>query len=94
MIAGSPHQSPTLRERAGYPASEQGGVVYKSVIDVDENGTEAAAATAVEVGVTSAPMNPFEMAVNRPFLFLIRHEPTDTVLFLGRVVDAAAGRSE
>ena len=61
---------------------------------MDENGTEAAAATAVEVGVTSAPMNPFEMTVNRPFLFLIRHEPTDTVLFLGRVVDAAAGRSE
>ena len=69
-------------------------VLQKSVIDVDEKGTEAAAATAVEVGVTSAPLNPFEMTVNRPFLFLIRHEPTDTVLFLGRVVDAAAGRSE
>jgi serpin B len=67
-------------------------VLQKSVIDVDEQGTEAAAATAVEVGVTSVPLNPFEITVNRPFLFLIRHGPTDTVLFLGRVVDAAAGR--
>jgi serpin B len=69
-------------------------VLQKCVIDVDENGTEAAAATAVEVGVTSAPLNPFEMTVERPFLFLIRHKPTNTILFLGRVVDAAAGRSD
>ncbi|WP_423746766.1 serpin family protein (plasmid) [Haladaptatus sp. SPP-AMP-3] len=69
-------------------------VRQKSVIEVDENGTEAAAATAVEVGVTSAPLNPFEMTVDRPFLFLIRHKPTNTVLFLGRVVDPTAGRSD
>ncbi|GKZ16397.1 serpin family protein [Haladaptatus sp. T7] len=69
-------------------------VRQKSVIEVDEDGTEAAAATAVEVGVTSAPLNPFEMTVDRPFLFLIRHKPTNTVLFLGRVADPTAGRSD
>ena len=47
---------------------------------MDEKGTEAAAATAVEV-VATAPLNPFEMTVNRPFLFLIRHEPTETRFF-------------
>ena len=67
---------------------EIGDVFHKSYIDVDEKGTEAAAATAVTVVDTSAPMNPFEMVVDRPFLFLIRHEPTGTTLFLGRIVDA------
>lgn len=66
-------------------------VHHKSYITVDEEGTEAAAATAVEVSATSAPLDPFEMVVDRPFLFLIRHKPTDSTLFLGRVVDAADG---
>ncbi len=68
---------------------EIGNVFHKSYIDVDEEGTEAAAATAVTVVATSASLNPFEMVVDRPFLFLIRHKPTGTTLFLGRIVDAA-----
>ncbi|MCO8256082.1 serpin family protein [Haladaptatus sp. AB618] len=63
-----------------------GDVFHESYIDVGEKGTEAAAATAVKVVATGAPANPFEMTIDRPFLFLIRHKPTDTTLFLGRVV--------
>ncbi|WP_458190962.1 serpin family protein [Haladaptatus sp. NG-WS-4] len=65
-------------------------VPHKSFVAVDEEGTEAAAATAVEVRASGAALNPFEMTVNRPFCLLIRHRPTDTALFLGRVIDANA----
>ncbi len=62
-------------------------VLHKATITVDEEGTEAAAATAVIIGVTSAmPEDPISLVVDRPFLFLIRHQPTNTVLFMGRVV--------
>lgn len=62
-------------------------VVHEGFISVDEDGTEAAAATAVVVGVTSAPSLNIELTVDRPFLFLIRDEKTGAVLFMGRVVD-------
>jgi serpin B len=61
-------------------------VFHKAYIKVDEEGTEAAAATAVIMTLTSAPANPIELRVDRPFLFLIREHQTDTILFLGRVV--------
>ncbi|SDM03580.1 serpin B [Halogranum gelatinilyticum] len=70
-----------------------GDVIHEAFVGVDEKGTEAAAATAVTVETTSAevdPPEPFEMTVDRPFLFAIRHRETDAILFLGRVVDAAA----
>lgn len=69
-----------------------GDVQHEATVTVDERGTEAAAATGVEVVLVSAPANPWEMVVDRPFLFAIRHRPTGTVLFLGRVVDAAAAQ--
>jgi serpin B len=72
-----------------------GDVIHKSFVGVDEKGTEAAAATAVTMETSSAEVNPpkpFEMTVDRPFLFAIRHRETDAVLFLGRVVDAAAAQ--
>lgn len=63
-------------------------VVHKTHIAVDEHGTEAAAATAVGPGAgATPPENPFEMTVNRPFVFLIRDRETESVLFLGRVID-------
>ncbi len=62
-------------------------VIHEAFISVDEEGTEAAAATAVIVGVTSAPMDPVELTVDRPFLFAIRDTETGALLFLGRVVD-------
>jgi serpin B len=61
-------------------------VVHEGFISLDEAGTEAAAATAVIVGRTSAP-EPATFIADRPFLFAIRDKPTGAVLFLGRVAD-------
>jgi serpin B len=63
-------------------------VLQKATITVDEEGTEAAAATAVIVGVESAPIGePISLVIDRPFLFFIQHQPTGTILFMGRVVE-------
>ena len=62
-------------------------VFHKAFVSVDEEGTEAAAATAVEMSLTSMPESPIELTVDRPFLFLIREHETGTVLFMGRVVN-------
>jgi serpin B len=54
---------------------------------VDEQGTEAAAATAIIMSTTSMPISdPIDLVFDRPFMFAIMHEPTGTLLFLGRVV--------
>jgi len=63
-------------------------VVHKARVDVDEQGTEAAAATGVAVGVKAAlPTEPPTFRADHPFVFLIRHNPTGAILFLGRVVN-------
>lgn len=60
-------------------------IFHKAFIGVDEEGTEAAAATAVVMKLTSAPQDPIELTVDRPFLFLIRDHQTNSILFMGRV---------
>jgi len=65
-------------------------VIHKAFVSVDEAGTEAAAATAVVIGLTSAPAEPIQFTADRPFLFLIRDLQTGTILFIGRVVDPSA----
>ena len=57
-------------------------VLQKAFVEVNEEGTEAAAATAVGVGPTSMPPT---MIVNRPFLFVIRERFSGNILFLGQV---------
>jgi serpin B len=64
-----------------------GKVLHKSFITVDEAGTEAAAATEVEMRLTGPPTYPVTVTVNRPFIFSIRDIETGTILFVGRVVD-------
>lgn len=59
-------------------------VIHKAVIEVDEKGTEASSATVV--GITGYSLPP-SLKINRPFLFLIYHETTNSLLFMGRVVD-------
>jgi len=70
-------------------------VFHKAFIDVNEKGTEAAAATAVVMAVPlSAPADfPFipEFKADRPFVYLIREKSTGSILFLGRVNDPTAG---
>ncbi|XP_046309534.1 serpin B9-like [Marmota monax] len=58
-------------------------VVHKSVMEVNEEGTEAAAATAVNIVLFGSSCKP-TFCANHPFLFFIRHNETNTVLFCGR----------
>ena len=64
-------------------------VKHKTFIEVNEEGTEAAAVTSIGIRITSAmPQDtPFNMNVNRPFFFAIRDDITETVLFMGNVVE-------
>lgn len=62
-------------------------VVHQTVIEVDEQGLEAAAATGIVISVTSAVNPEAKMIVSRPFVIAIRDVPTDTLLFFGRVLD-------
>ena len=64
-------------------------VAHEAFIAVDEEGTEAAAATAVIMGTTSMPRYQ-EVVVDRPFLFVIHDVEQGTPLFLGRVSDPTA----
>jgi serpin B len=59
-------------------------VVHKAFVDVNEEGTEAAAATGIGMALMSMPMNPIFFA-DHPFLFLIHHNETGVVIFLGRM---------
>ena len=60
-------------------------IVHKAFVSVDEEGTEAAAATGIAVQQTSSKPEPIEVTVDMPFIFLIRDRATDAVLFVGRV---------
>jgi serpin B len=75
-----------MRRHGGLSIS---AVVHEAFVDVNEEGTEAAAATAVVMkrGGPRPPSRWVEFRADRPFLFLIRHVPTGCVLFLGRVSD-------
>jgi serpin B len=64
-------------------------VVHKAIVVVDEKGTEAAAATGVMVGTTAMPIDNVSVTIDHPFVFLIRDVKTNTVLFVGRVVNPA-----
>ena len=64
-------------------------VKHKTFIEVNEEGTEAAAVTSIGIRITSAmPKDtPFNMNVNRPFFFAIRDDITETILFMGNVIE-------
>lgn len=65
-------------------------VIHQANIDVDEDGTEAAAATAVVVEVESRPATKATLRLDRPFLFALRDVETGTIIFLGQVADPSA----
>ena len=64
-------------------------VIHKAFVDVNEEGTEAAAATAIRRG-ESPPEEPPTFRADHPFLFLIRDNQTGSILFIGRVVNPKA----
>ena len=69
-------------------------VIHQANITVDEDGTEAAAATAVVMETTAAqadPPQPIDFVVDRPFVFAIRDNTTSAILFLGHIGDPTAG---
>jgi len=82
-----------MAEGGGLYISE---VLHKAFVDVDENGTEAAAATAVIMMKASMPSpgEPVVFRADHPFLFLIRDRTTGSVLFVGRLCDPTAGGAE
>ena len=57
--------------------------VHKAFVEVNEEGTEAAAAT----GIAMFQSGPFEFTVDRPFIFIIQDNETESILFIGKVVD-------
>lgn len=82
--------NPELSDFSGMTEVEKlfiSDVLHKATITVDEEGTEAAAATAIVMRATSIdPNEPIELTIDRPFIYFIQHIPTGSVLFLGRVV--------
>ncbi|XP_068480716.1 serpin-ZX [Phaseolus vulgaris] len=67
-------------------------IFHKSFIEVNEEGTEAAAATAATIMLRSARFSSkIDFVADHPFLFLIKEDLTGTVLFIGQVLDPRAG---
>jgi serpin B len=68
------------------------GVLHKAFVDVNEEGTEAAAVTGVAVGLSEPDFDvppPKIFRADHPFFFLIRHIPSGTILFMGRICDTS-----
>jgi serine protease inhibitor len=64
-------------------------VLHQAFIETNEEGTEAAAATIVEIRLTSMPSGPMVLRLDRPFMYVIRETTTNAILFMGRVSDPA-----
>lgn len=64
-----------------------GDVKHKTYIDVNEQGTEAAAVTSVQMELKGGPMKTFNMTVNHPFFYVIDDNKTGTILFMGIVIE-------
>lgn len=75
----------------GAPELKIGRVLHKAFIEVDEQRTEAAASTVIEMLEVAIAENeeppPIVMKIDRPFIFFIRDIKTGTILFVGRVMD-------
>ena len=85
--------APGLADLSGMTGAKNlfvSNVIHKAFVEVNEEGTEAAAATAVIVRPTSAPLNPRPVPVfkaDHPFIFVIRDNRSGAVLFMGRLAD-------
>ncbi len=69
-------------------------VIHQANIDVDEHGTEAAAATAVGAGTGGgpSPLRNITLRIDHPFIYMIRDLSTGAIVFMGRVADPSIGR--
>jgi serpin B len=77
-----------MSERADLFISD---VIHKAFVKLDEEGTEAAAATAVIMELTAAPepQSPLTVRFDRPFIYLILDQSSGSILFMGRVLNPA-----
>jgi serpin B len=68
-------------------------VIHKTFLAIDEEGTEAAAVTAIDMRATAAPgapePPPIEFKADHPFFIVLRHKPTRARLFLGRIASVS-----
>jgi serpin B len=64
-------------------------VIHQSFLEVNEKGSEAAAATAIGIELTSAPSHPARITIDKPFLFFIRENHSGVILFSGMLQDPA-----
>lgn len=71
----------------GSPDLMIGSVIHQATIDVNEEGTEAAAATAVSMSLTSMPVMSYTIRLDKPFIYVIYETTTNTIVFMGRVVN-------
>ena len=62
-------------------------VVHKANIAVDEEGTEAAAATAVMMRKTSALLEDVDFIVNKPFIYILRNNKNNCIYFMGKIIN-------
>jgi len=62
-------------------------IVHQATINVDEDGTKAAAATALIIYPEEGRVTRFNVRADRPFIYLIRDDTTGAILFVGRVLD-------
>jgi serpin B len=69
-----------------------GRILQRARVDVDEEGTRAAATTAATMRVVSMPLDPFHIVFDRPFTWAVEHAPTGTPLFVGRVLNPTQRR--
>jgi serpin B len=65
-------------------------VLHDAFIETNEEGTEAAAATVVVVGTTSANPDKINLNIDHSFLYFIRETQTNSILFMGKVADPLA----
>ena len=78
-----------LADLSGVDGSKQlfvSQVLHRAVVDVNEEGTEAAAATAVGIAMCCALLDEVIFRADHPFLFFIQDKATKSILFLGRLV--------
>jgi serine protease inhibitor len=67
-------------------------VIHQSFLEVNEEGSEAAAATAIGIEMTSLPSTPvpLRVTIDKPFLFMIREKHSGVILFMGQLTDPVA----
>lgn len=84
FMDGADFSGVTEQERLAISA-----VIHKTFLAIDEEGTEAAAVTAIDMRATAImqppPAPPIEFRADHPFFIVLRHKPTNTRLFMGRV---------